>query len=210
MRKLALALALSLCGYAQEFRATLSGHITDAGGSAVAGAKVDIRNSDTGEVSSTVSSDEGVYQVSFLTPGNYVVTAEKPGFKKAVRDGVRLEVAQRAVVDVRLELGEVTQSVTVSAGAALLETESADRGTTIESRRVLEVPLMGRNPFSEAWSAPGVIQTAGTQRLRPFDIAGSSAMAIDGGHRARTKFSSTASPACSRPRLCPMCPQPKR
>jgi outer membrane receptor protein involved in Fe transport len=181
MRKVVIALAVSWCAYAQEFRATLSGRITDAGGSTVVGAMVEVRNADTGEVSTTASGDEGLYQVSFLTPGNYIVTAERPGFKKAVREGIRLEVAQRAVVDVQLELGEVTQSVTVTAGTAVLETESADRGATIESRRVLEVPLMGRNPFSEAWSAPGVIQNAATQRLRPFDIAGSSSMVIDGG-----------------------------
>ena len=148
---------------------------------AVPGAKVDIKNADTGAVSTTLSSDEGNYQVSFLLPGNYIITVEKPGFKRVVREGVRLQVAQRAVVDVQLALGDVAQSLTVSAGAELLETESADRGATIESRRVLDVPLMGRNPFSEAWSAPGVIQNASTQRLRPFDIAGSSSMAIDGG-----------------------------
>ncbi len=181
MRVVFVAVVLSLCAYAQEFRATLSGRITDAVGAAVSGAKIDIKNVDTGEVSTTTSGDDGNYQVAFLTPGNYIVSVEKPGFKKAVREGVRLEVAQRAVVEVQLALGETTQSVTVSAGTELLETESADRGTTIESRRVLEVPLMGRNPFSEAWSAPGVIQNASTQRLRPFDISGSSSMAIDGG-----------------------------
>src|SRR5215471_2580444 len=181
MRIITFVFALIICAYAQEFRATLSGRITDAAGSGVGGAKIDVRNADTGEVSTTTSADEGNYQVSFLIPGNYVVTVEKAGFKKAVREGVRLEVAQRAVVEVQLALGEVSQSVTVSAGTELLETESADRGATIESRRVLEVPLMGRNPFSEAWSAPGVIQNAATQRLRPFDISGSSAMAIDGG-----------------------------
>ena len=181
MRIAFVALALSLCGYAQEFRATLSGRITDAAGSAVAGAKIEVANADTGDVSSTLSGAEGNYQVSFLIPGNYAVTVEKAGFKKTVREGVRLEVAQHAVVEVQLALGEVSQSVTVLAGAELLETESADRGATIESRRVLEVPLMGRNPFSEAWSAPGVIQNASTQRLRPFDISGSSSMAIDGG-----------------------------
>ena len=181
MRIILVALAVSLCAYTQEFRATLSGRIIDAAGAAVPGAKVDIKNADTGAVSTTLSSDEGNYQVSFLLPGNYIITVEKPGFKRVVREGVRLEVAQRAVVDVQLALGDVAQSLTVSAGAELLETESADRGATIESRRVLDVPLMGRNPFSEAWSAPGVIQNASTQRLRPFDIAGSSSMAIDGG-----------------------------
>src|SRR5260370_37216170 len=105
----------------------------------------------------------------------------KPGFKKTVREGVHLDIAQHGVLDLELALGEVTQSVTVTANVRVLETESADRGATFESRRVLEVPLMGRNPFSQAWSSPGVVQNASTQRLRPFDIAGSSSMVIDGG-----------------------------
>ncbi len=132
-------------------------------------------------MSTVMSGENGNYQVSFLTPGNYVVSVEKPGFKKSIREGIRLEVAERGVVDIQLALGDVSQSVTVTAGAEVLETESADRGLTIEANRVLNVPLMGRNPFAAAWSAPGVILTASAQRLRPFDISGSSSMAINGG-----------------------------
>jgi outer membrane receptor protein involved in Fe transport len=181
MRLSILVAALSLCAFAQEFRATISGRVTDSAGAAVAGARVEVKNADTGEVANSLTSDEGSYQVSFLIPGNYIVSVEKPGFKKTVRDGVHLEIAQRGVLDLELALGEVTQSVTVSENVRVLETETADRGATFESRRVLEVPLMGRNPFSEAWSSPGVIQNASTQRLRPFDISGSSSMVIDGG-----------------------------
>lgn len=181
MRLLIAAAIFSVCALAQEYRSTISGRVTDAAGAAVAGAQVEVKNADTGETSTTVTSDEGAYQVSFLIPGNYVLTVAKPGFKKTTQEGVRLEIAQRAVLDVQLALGDVTQSVTVNADVQSLETESADRGATFESRRVLDVPLMGRNPFSEAWSAPGVIQDASTQRLRPFDISGSSSMVIDGG-----------------------------
>lgn len=181
MRALLLALVFSAYAYPQEFRATLAGRITDSAGSAVAGAKIEIKNAGNGELFTTTSGDDGAYQVAFLTPGDYVVTVEKPGFKKSIREGVRLEVAARGVVDVQLALGEVSQSVTVSAGAALLETESADRGLTIESNRVLNTPLQGRNIFAQAWSAPGVIENAAAQRLRPFDIAGSSSITINGG-----------------------------
>jgi outer membrane receptor protein involved in Fe transport len=181
MRILMVAAALTVCGFAQEFRATISGRVTDAAGSVVAEARLEVKNADTGEVSTTSTSEEGTYQVSFLIPGNYIVTVEKAGFKKTVREGVRLEIAQHGVLDLVLALGEMTQSVTVTENVGVLETETADRGATFESRRVLEVPLMGRNPFSEAWSSPGVIQDASTQRLRPFDISGSSSMVISGG-----------------------------
>lgn len=181
MRAAALFLALATFTYAQEFRATLAGRITDSAGSAVTGAKVTVKNPATGQVSNTTSGDDGNYQVGYLTPGTYVVTVEKTGFKTSVRDGVQLLVAQRATLDFQLALGEVTQSVTVTAGPAQLETETADRGLTIEQNRVLAVPLQGRNPFAAAWSAPGVVPAAGAQRLRPFDIAGSSSIVINGG-----------------------------
>jgi hypothetical protein len=181
MRFISFALALSVCAFAQEFRATLAGRITDSAGAAVSDAKIEVRNADNGETSAATSGSDGNYQVSFLLPGNYVITVEKPGFKKAIREGVKLEVAERAVVDIPLAIGEVSQSVTVTANAAALETESADRGLTVESNRVLNTPLQGRNPFAQAWSAPGVIENAAAQRLRPFDISGSSSITINGG-----------------------------
>ena len=149
MRSLFVLAALCLCVSAQEFRATLAGRITDAAGAAVADAKVEVRDAGTGAVVNTISGSDGSYSVSYLTPGNYVITVEKPGFRKSIRDGVKLEVAEHATVDIQLAIGEVSQSVTVTADSAILETESADRGLTVESNRVLNTPL------------------AGTQSLRP-------------------------------------------
>jgi hypothetical protein len=177
----ALFVLCSSLAFSQEFRATLTGRISDPAGAAVPGAEVTVKNAQTGDVTNTKSNDDGNYQVLFLTPGSYVVTVEKAGFKKAIREGVTLDVAAHGVVDVAMTVGDVTQSVTVSANTETLETQTADRGLTIDNSRVLNVPLMGRNPFAAAWSAPGVIQNAATQRLRPFDIAGSSSMAIGGG-----------------------------
>src|SRR5207244_4009953 len=118
------ALALPLCVQAQEFRATLAGRISDASGASVDGAKIEIRNADTGQVSGLESAQDGSYQASFLTPGNYVVTVEKAGFKKIVRTGVSLQIAQRATLDIELALGEVNQSVSVAGGTEVLETRS--------------------------------------------------------------------------------------
>jgi hypothetical protein len=177
----ALFVLCSSLAFSQEFRATLTGRISDPAGAAVPGAEVTVKNAQTGDVTNTKSDDDGNYQVLFLTPGSYVVTVEKAGFKKAIREGVTLDVAARGVVDIAMTVGDVTQSVTVSANTETLETQTADRGLTIDNSRVLNVPLMGRNPFAAAWSAPGVIQNAATQRLRPFDISGSSSMAIGGG-----------------------------
>jgi hypothetical protein len=181
MRLVAVFLFASSLIISQEFRATVDGRIMDPAGAPVTGADVTLRNPQTGDVVTTKSGDDGAYHFAFVLPGNYTVTVEKAGFQKAIREGIRLEVAERGVVDIALAVGDVTQSVTVSANAEALQTETADRGLNIDTAQVLDVPLMGRNPFAAAWSAPGVIQDASTQRLRPFDISGSSSMAIDGG-----------------------------
>ncbi len=182
--KTKIAVLLFACcavSFAQEFRATLSGRVTDPSGAVVGGAKVEARAVATGAISVAISGSDGNYQIPFLTPGDYVITAEKTGFQKSVREGVKLQVSERAVVDFSLAVGAVSESVTVAANTALIETETADRGLTIESNRVENTPLQGRNIFAQAWSAPGVTLTAAVQRLRPFDIAGSSSIAISGG-----------------------------
>ena len=180
--RLSLVLAVfAISAFSQDFRASLSGRIVDPSGAGIAGAKLEVRNSDNGETSNTTSQEDGSYSVQSLTPGRFVITVEKQGFKKEVREGVQLEVAQRAVADIQLTLGGLNQSVTVSAGAEILETESADRGLTVESNRVLNTALQGRNIMAQAWSAPGVVENASAQRLRPFDISGSSSLTVNGG-----------------------------
>lgn len=166
---------------AQEFRATIEGRVTDTSGAAVAGAKVVATSVERNVPSETVSDSDGHYLISYLTPGDYVLTVEKAGFQKIEQKGVTLTVAAHATLDFSLTVGEVNQTVTVSANADVLETQTADRGTAITSTTVLNAPLMGRNPFAIAWSSPGVVLTAGAQRLRPFDISGSSSMTINGG-----------------------------
>ena len=89
---LTMSLALS-AAFGQEFRATLAGRVTDAGGAAVAGANIRVKNTGTGESAAATSGEDGSYQVSFLTPGDYVVTIEKAGFNRSIREGVHLDVA---------------------------------------------------------------------------------------------------------------------
>jgi len=181
LNRIVILLTLVLCASAQEFRATLSGRVTDPSGAAVPEAKVEVTSKATADTLTATTGNDGDYRIPFLNPGDYTVTVQKPGFQRAIREGINLQVAARATLDISLTLGETTQTVTVEAGAALLETETADRGLSIESKRVLNTPLQGRNIFAQAWSAPGVAVTAGVQRLRPFDIAGSSGVAISGG-----------------------------
>jgi hypothetical protein len=102
--------------FAQEFRATLSGRITDSSGAAVAGASVEAIAAATGAVATGTSAEDGNYSIPFLQPGTYKITVQKAGFQKAIRDGLRLQIAERASLDLSLQVGEVNQSVNVTEG----------------------------------------------------------------------------------------------
>src|SRR5206468_7756790 len=101
-RRRALALSLPLAagtGRAQEFRATVVGKVTDPKQAAIAGASVEVTNTATGQVFRTVTNDEGNYITPFLNPGKYRVTAELPGFKRAIADGIVLRLNDRVTID---------------------------------------------------------------------------------------------------------------
>jgi len=173
-------LAMAAILLAQEFRASLTGRIIDSAGASISGVAVSVRSVATGLVTAATSDEEGRYQVLFLNPGEYVVTAEKQGFQRSVQQGLVLQAAERATLDVKLAIGEVSQSLTVEANAGVIEVESADRGLTVDTLRVEATPLQGRNIFALAWTTPGVAVTGGVTRLRPFDIAGSSGISVNG------------------------------
>ena len=89
-------------------------------------------------------------------------------------------MAERPTLDIRLNLGEVSQVLTVEANAGVLEAESADRGLTIDTKRIEATPLQGRNIIAIAWTTPGVAVTGSVTRLRPFDTGGSCGISING------------------------------
>lgn len=173
-----LCLVATLLG--QEFRASLTGLVTDASGAPVPGVSITLRSNSTGVVTPATSDEQGRYQVLFLNPGSYTVAAEKQGFQRSVQENLVLLVSERANLDVKLAIGEVTQSLTVEANAGVVEVETADRGLNVDSRRVESAPLQGRNVFALAWTAPGVAVTGSVTRLRPFDVGGSTGISMNG------------------------------
>src|SRR5207244_3661552 len=132
---------------AQEFRATLTGRVTDPQNLTIAEATVQVRNVSTGEVSSANTDSHGNFSIPFLRPGTYTVTVLHTGFLQFTQQGVTLEVAQIAFLPIQLHLGAETESVIVTAEAPLLETATADRGGVVDTQRVSELPLNARNPF---------------------------------------------------------------
>lgn len=144
---------IALC---QAVNGTIVGTITDRTGGVVAGARVTLTEVNTGIVHTRQTNESGTYSFPDLPPGTYNVTTEMPGFKKAVHPGVILEANNSPRVDLKLEPGDVNQTVEVSANAAVLQTERADTGRTMDSQLVEELPLgVNRNFQSLLDLVPG-------------------------------------------------------
>ena len=145
--------------FGQGVQASVIGQVLDSTGAAIPKVTVQIRNTGTNQLTPVVADASGHYAAPVLQPGSYTITVEAPGFKKFVREGLVLSVNQAIAVDVTLEVGGVTETVTVSGEAPLIDTAKADRGTVIDQERVSELPLNGRNPFMlarlVAGSGPG-------------------------------------------------------
>jgi len=171
-----LVLAVSLfllttASIAQEFRASITGEITDQSGAAVGQARVVVTSVERNTATPTESNAAGLYNVQFLPPGPYTVTVEKEGFKKFLREGITLSSADRLRLDIRLELGAVADSVTVTGEASVLQTESASRSATIENRAIEDVPTNGRNLYQLQYTVPGVVKAStywGSMELYAF------------------------------------------
>lgn len=189
----ALAFLSSLV-FAQEFRATLTGRVTDATGAGVPGAKVTSQNLATNESANVTTGADGDYTIPLLQPGNYRIQAEANGFKTSVRERIELFVGDRRTVDFSLEVGQTQESVTVTAAAPLLDEATATRGGVIENLRVTELPLNGRNPFMLSNLTPGVQFNGNPQFIRPFDNGDNANFSINGGVRQTNTFLIDGSP----------------
>ena len=156
-----LFLFLAAAAGAQVEQATLTGAITDQSDALIARADVTVTNVRTGVKAVTQTNAQGYYSVPYLTPGDYEVTVEAAGFRKARVSGIVLQVGLTATVNVRLEVGAVVNEVEVSANAAQLELQSAALGNVVSSTQMLQLPLNGRNPYSLVTLAAGVMPAGG-------------------------------------------------
>ncbi len=130
--------------------------MVDSTGASIAGATVTITEISKNTTTRTQSDEAGLYNVPFLVPGVYSVTVEKEGFKRGVQNNVALEVDQKARTDFSLSLGNVAETVEVTAAAPLVRSESAELGEVIGTRAVRELPLNGRNFAQLVYLNPGV------------------------------------------------------
>jgi hypothetical protein len=160
MGKLAVFTVLSLLGSlplcAQETSASITGRVTDPTGSAIVGAKVSATDQDRGTDFPTTTNDDGVYAFPRIPVGRYQLKVEAKGFKTNLVSAFTLEVNQRARFDVRMEVGGVTETVTVTGEAAVLQTDTTQVGSVISSNTIDHTPLISRNPIALALLTAGV------------------------------------------------------
>jgi hypothetical protein len=143
---------------AQEFRGSLAGKITDPNGAVVPGSKVEIKNIETGVVTTATTGDDGAYSFPLLPPGKYALTVTKENFNTAVRDGIQVRVADRLTLDVQLEIG-VTAMVTTVASGLTLDTGTVNTGTVVTGKQISELPLTEGTAYQLATLAPGIAYT---------------------------------------------------
>ena len=148
---------LQVTGIAQTFRGTILGTVTDQTGAAISGAKVTIRNTETGQTRETSTTGDGSFRAPELALGDYTVTVEKVGFKTAVSKGVKVDVATDSRVDAVLQAGEVATTVEVQGDVqALVETSSDTMGGVIDSIAAENLPVNGRDYTKLIYLVPGV------------------------------------------------------
>ena len=172
-----LTTALSV---AQESRGGILGRITDPSGAAVAQAKITATNLATNTQVSSRSNVEGNFEIPYLLPGTYRVAAESAGFSKAIREGIELRTADRLALNFQLQVGALTDSVTVSAETPLLETTTASSGLVMDERRVKELPVVGGNAMYLTRLAPGVTVSGGHSAGNPMDLGGATGVIVNG------------------------------
>jgi len=168
----------------QAEQGTITGVVTDRSGAVIPGVDVTATETATRTVSTTTTNSDGYYTLPYLQPGTYNISATGRGFSNETISGVHLTVNLSTKVNLTLDVGAITQQVVIQADAIQLETDNSELGGTISRQQILELPQLGRNPYSLAVLAPGVLpETAGAplQTETNGGMANTGNVLLDGG-----------------------------
>src|SRR5262245_24557020 len=171
---------------AQEARGTISGTVKDASDAVMPGAPVKITDTARGTTVSATANEAGLYTAPYLLPGTYQITVEVNGFKKFVRTGIALRIGDSLDIPVRLEVGQTSETVTVTAETPTLDTTSASMGQTVDSRRIAELPLVHGDPYTLIGLSAGVTFGRDPKLDRPFEPTHIVGFAMDGTRANRS------------------------
>ena len=179
-RFLTLFFVLACLLGAQEFRSTLTGRVTDATGATVAGAQIAAIETNTNTRYDTVTNSDGLYTFPLLLPGSYRLTAESKGFKKFSQTGIQIGTNTRVAQNVTLVVGDLTDSVTVTADAAPLETVKASAGQVITSHELENLPLDGHTALDVEFYGFAVVSQGNRDSNGPASQGGLATLSMGG------------------------------
>ncbi|MCB9383504.1 MAG: carboxypeptidase regulatory-like domain-containing protein [Bryobacterales bacterium] len=187
VRLVLLGLAALSAAFAQS-QGTIQGVVTDDSGAVIPGAKVVVSNDATGVQNTRTTNEVGFYTAPGLNPGPYTVTVSSDGFSTSEQEGINLEVAQTLGLNIQLSVGQLTEVVEVSAAAQLLQSEKTEVGQVIDSKRILEMPLNGRNYLELAKFSVGVLPSRelGKGTRQDGERGGEGGILAVGMHAAQT------------------------
>lgn len=166
---------------AQTVAGAISGLVTDSSGSAVSETVIRVTDLDRNVSLQTVSNEAGFYVVTPVPPGRYRITAERPGFRRYVLEPFPISTQQKASVNISLEVGMVTESVTITGTAELMDTTTATLSSVVENKRIIDLPLNGRNVYSLAALTPGVFARLPAQGISSEGFHSIGMFTVNGG-----------------------------
>ncbi len=172
---------VTVSGWAQATSGEITGTVKDASGAVVPGVEVIATNTATGIARNALTESSGVYRIPLLQPGTYSLKASLSGFKTTVRDGLTLTVGLALHVDLTLEVGAISETVTVSGEASLVNTEQGRVSDLVAAREVVDMPLNGRNVYQLMQLAPGAVNASTITEPGAGGATGTTSTSVNGG-----------------------------
>ena len=173
--------------WAQTFTGGVRGVVQDSGG-VVPGVTVTLTNESNGAMRSEVSNEQGLYNFAAVPPGVYTVKAELTGFKTFENKGIRVATQQFVTMDIKLDVGQLQETITVTGEAPLIDTSNASTGSVIDSRQLESLPSAGRSAFLFAVTVPTVVASGDAQFNRQQDQTNASLLSLGGGARRANNY----------------------
>src|SRR5580704_2395806 len=173
---------------AQVTTGTISGIVQDPSGAAIAGAEVTVKNLDTGMARTFTSDAGGRYTVPDLPLGNYEVQAQHAGFQTEVRSGITLTVGREAVVNLSLKVGQLSEKVTITGEAPLVESTTSALSSLVDDRTIRDLPLNGRSYDNLALVQPGVVTMGAGLAGAAFDYGTGTRFSVAGSRSYANSF----------------------
>ena len=170
---------------AQEFRGRVQGVVNDSTGAVAPGVTVTLKNTGTGVEATRVTNEQGRYIFDYVDPGTYSLSTELSGFKKFIQQNIIVQQRADVTVDVKLEMGAVSESITVETTPVALELNTSTRDLTIETKMVRELPSGTRNPWQLAALDPTIINRGSAVEVMPYHHRTANEMDLGGGTKYR-------------------------